>query len=258
MEGLGNAFFDLRGSLNDVCKKECLPFCLCARPFSKKIIVVTGGGSGLGRCFSHELGSLGAQVVILGRTVEKLEAVVAEILDDGGRADCWVCDIRDEERVTEVVGEIVEKYGVIDGLVNNAGGQYPAPLEKISKKGFEAVVRNNLVGGFLMSREVFTQSMRQHGGSIVNITVVCSNGFPQMGHTGAARSGVENLTKTAAWEWGPYGVTVNAVAPGFVRSSGLDNYDPDLAKKAAKASADNNPLKRLAEESEISAAVCFL
>jgi citronellol/citronellal dehydrogenase len=226
--------------------------------FRDKVVVVTGGGSGLGRCFSHELASLGAKVVILGRTLEKLDGVVAEIIEDGGRADRWTCDIRDEERVAAVVAEIVEKYGVIHGLVNNAGGQYPAALEEITKKGFEAVVRNNLVGGFLMAREVFTQSMRQHGGSIVNITAVCSNGFPRMGHAGAARAGVENLTKTAAWEWGPYGITVNAVAPGFILTSGLDTYDEGMARQAIAAATDNIPLKRLGAESEISAAVCFL
>jgi len=226
--------------------------------FREQTVIITGGGSGFGRCMAHELASLGALVVILGRTLEKLEVVATEIIEDGGLVDFDTCDIRDEERVTQVVAEIVVKHGCIHGLVNNAGGQFPSPLEKISRNGFEAVVRNNLVGGFLMSREVFRQSMRDHGGAIVNITADCQNGFPGMAHTGAARAGMENLTKTAAWEWGPYGVRVNAVAPGFVASSGFDTYDDEATIGMLRAAANAIPLKRLGTESEISAAVCFL
>lgn len=225
--------------------------------FRDQTMIVTGGGSGFGRCIAHELASLGAAVVILGRTQEKLEAVCAEIGEDGGSAAFHVCDVRDETRVAEVVAHVVEDHGRIHGLVNNAGGQFPAPLEKISGKGFETVVRNNLVGGFLMAREVFSQSMERHGGAIVNITADCRNGFPGMAHTGAARAGMENLTRTAAWEWGPYGVRVNAVAPGFVASSGFDSYDEKTTEKL-RAAAGAIPLKRFGTESEISAAVCFL
>ena len=225
--------------------------------FREQTIIVTGGGSGFGRCMAHELASLGARAVILGRTLEKLESVAAELIEDGGLVDFDTCDIRDEERVTQVVAKIVEKHGRIHGLVNNAGGQFPSPLEKISRNGFEAVVRNNLVGGFLMSREVFKQSMRDHGGAIVNITADCQNGFPGMAHTGAARAGMENLTKTAAWEWGPYGVRINAVAPGFLASSGFDTYD-EATSNMLRQAVNAIPVKRFGTESEISALVCFL
>jgi citronellol/citronellal dehydrogenase len=226
--------------------------------FEGQTVIVTGGGSGFGRCMAHELASLGARVVIVGRTLEKLETVVGEIVDDGGCADCWTCDIRDEERVAQVVAEIVARHGAIHGLVNNAGGQFPSPLVDISRNGFEAVVRTNLVGGFLVSREVFRQSMRDHGGAIVNITADCSNGFPLMGHSGAARAGMENLTRTAAWEWGPFGVRVNAVAPGFVVSSGFDSYDDPEVQAKLRQSAGAIPVKRYGTESEVSALVCFL
>lgn len=225
--------------------------------FEKQTIIVTGGGSGFGRCIAHELASLGARVVIVGRTLKKLETVVAEITADGGSADCWSCDIRDDERVSAVVAEIVGKYGRIHGLVNNAGGQFRAPMESISRNGFETVVRNNLVGGFLMAREVFNASMREQGGAIVNVTADCNNGFPGMAHTGAARAGTENLTRTAAWEWGPYGVRMNSVAPGFVASSGFDTYDEATSDMLRQAAA-GIPLKRFGNEAEISAAVCFL
>ena len=225
--------------------------------FDDQTIIVTGGGSGFGRCIAHELASLGSRVVILGRTLEKLEKVAAEIAEDGGSADCWTCDIRDEQRVATVVAEVASKYGRIHGLVNNAGGQFRAPMESISRNGFETVVRNNLVGGFLMAREVFKASMREHGGSIVNVTADCRNGFPGMAHTGAARAGTENLARTAAWEWGPYGVRVNSVAPGFVASSGFDTYDEATSAMLRQAAA-GIPLKRFGNEAEISAAVCFL
>ncbi|MBL4869033.1 MAG: SDR family oxidoreductase [Pseudomonadales bacterium] len=237
-----------------------MPYKSVLRPdvFKDQIIIVTGGGSGIGRCISHEVASLGANVMLLGRTLSKLETVAAEIEEDGGRAECYTVDIRDDARVAEVIGEIVAKHKVIHGLVNNAGGQFPAPMEAISKNGFEAVVKNNLVGGFLMARETFKQSMKENGGSIVNITADCTNGFPNMAHTGAARAGMENLTKTAAWEWGGHGVRVNAVAPGLIASSGFDTYtDVDFKKKFKKAHY-SVPLKRLGNEAEISAAVCFL
>ena len=226
--------------------------------FRERTVVVTGGGSGFGRCMAHELASLGARVVILGRTLEKLETVVGEIVDDGGSADCWTCDIRDEERVAQVVAEILARHGTIHGLVNNAGGQFPSPLADISRNGFEAVVRTNLVGGFLVAREVFRQSMREHGGAIVNMSADCSNGFPLMGHSGAARAGMENLTRTAAWEWGPFGVRVNAVAPGFVVSSGFDSYEDPEVQTKLRQSAAAIPVKRYGTESEVSALVCFL
>lgn len=226
--------------------------------FKDQIIIVTGGGSGIGRCIAHEVASLGANVMLLGRTLSKLETVAAEIEEDGGRAECYTVDIRDDTRVAEVIGEIVTKHKIIHALVNNAGGQFPAPLEAISKNGFEAVVKNNLVGGFLMAREAFKQSMKENGGAIVNITADCTNGFPNMGHTGAARAGMENLTKTAAWEWGQYGVRVNAVAPGLIASSGFDSYIDVEFKKKFKKAHFSVPLKRLGNEAEISAAVCFL
>lgn len=225
--------------------------------FAGQTVIVTGGGSGIGRCTAHELAALGAHVIITGRKQEKLDKVLEEIHNDGGSAESYSFDIRDENAVTEAVTKIIEKNSVIHGLVNNAGGQFPSPLEMISMKGFEAVIRSNLVGGFLMAREVYKQSMQKNGGAIVNITADNLNGMPAMGHSGAARAGVENLTKTAAWEWGYFGVRVNAVAPGWVASSGFDTYDPNF-QAIIKGVKDNVPLKRLAFEAEISSVICFL
>ena len=225
--------------------------------FAGKVVIVTGGGSGIGRCTAHELASLGAQVVITGRKQEKLDSVVAEITEDAGKVISLVCDIRNEEQVKQTIATVITQFGRLDGLVNNAGGQFPSPLEMISANGFESVVRNNLQGTFLMMREAYNQWMNKHGGSIVNMTADMWGGMPGMGHSGAARAGVDNLTKTAAIEWAKSGVRTNAVAPGWIMSSGMDTYQgaframiPMLGSKV--------PLKRMGTESEISSAICFL
>jgi citronellol/citronellal dehydrogenase len=225
--------------------------------FAGQTIVVTGGGSGIGRCTAHELAHLGAHAVLVGRKAARLEAVAAEIAGDGGSASAHACDIRDEEAVKATVAAIVAARGRIHGLVNNAGGQFPAPLAAISQKGFETVVRTNLVGGFLVAREVFTQSMAAHGGSVVNIVADMWRSMPGMGHSGAARAGMVNFTQTAAVEWASAGVRVNAVAPGWIASSGLDHYE-GAAKALIPRLRACVPLGRLGTESECSAAICFL
>jgi citronellol/citronellal dehydrogenase len=142
--------------------------------------------------------------------------------------------------------------------VNNAGGQFPSPAMLISKKGWEAVVANNLTGGFLVAREAFNQSMKQHGGAIVNIIADMWGGMPGMAHSGAARAGMLNFTETASVEWASFGVRVNAVAPGWIASSGLDQYDPAFAKEVIAKLKHSVPAKRLGEEAEVSAAITFL
>jgi citronellol/citronellal dehydrogenase len=225
--------------------------------FEGAVALVTGGGSGIGRCVAHELASLGALVIIAGRKPEKLDIVAAEIAEDGGRAETASLDIRDEDAVKGAVAAAVARHSRIDLLVNNAGGQFPAPLETISKKGFDAVVATNLTGGFLLMREVFNQSMRKHGGAIVNMLAAMHNGMPGMAHSGAARAGMGNLTRTAAFEWAHAGVRVNAVAPGWIASSGMDNYGPQM-KPIIQGLAKHVPMRRLGLESEVSAAICFL
>ena len=119
--------------------------------------IVTGAGSGIGRCTAHELAALGARVALLGRKEEKLKAVAAEI---GAAARTYACDIREEDVGGENRSSVLADFGRIDGLVNNAGGQFASPLETISAKGWDAVVRTNLTGGFLIARECYTQWMK--------------------------------------------------------------------------------------------------
>ncbi|MDY0012161.1 MAG: SDR family oxidoreductase [Rhodocyclaceae bacterium] len=226
--------------------------------YQGRTILVTGAGSGIGRCTAHELAALGAKILMVGRQIPKLEKVAAEIAEDGGQATFAALDIRDEDGVRETVGRFVADHGPIHGLFNNAGGHFPSSLEKLSKKGWESVISTDLTGGFLMAREVFIQSMKEHGGAIVNMAADMWGGWPGLGHSGAARAAMVNFTETAAIEWAQYGVRVNAVAPGLVASSGLDFNDPAVVKGVLERARLSIPAKRFATESEISAVVVFL
>lgn len=233
---------------------------LKADVFKGKTILVTGAGSGFGRCIAHELASLGATVLMMGRTEEKLVTVKGEIENDnpGAICDYGCADIRDADAVETVIDKFIADHGQIHGLVNNAGGQFPADLENITPNGFLAVVRTNLLGGFIVSKAVFLKSMKEHGGSIVNITADNFGGMPRMAHSGAARAGMENLTQTAAVEWAYAGVRLNAVAPGYLASSGLDTYEDPEMLECIPTFPDSVPLNRVGTESEVSSAVCFL
>jgi citronellol/citronellal dehydrogenase len=165
------------------------------------------------------------------------------------------CDIREPDQVAAFVGGVLERFGRVDVLVNNAGGQFPSPAELLSPRGWEAVIRNNLNGTFFMTREVAVRAMiPQQRGRVVMVTAMVARGFPGMAHTGAARAGVENLTRSLAVEWAQHGIKVNAVAPGTIRSSGTAQYGDDLLELARKAT----PLKRLGTPEEVARVIVFL
>jgi citronellol/citronellal dehydrogenase len=225
--------------------------------FKGQTHIVTGGGSGIGRCTAHELAALGANVIIVGRTLEKLQTVADEIREDGGEVTALACDIRDEASVIATIDATLAKYGRIDGLVNNAGGQYRTAMKTITTKGFEAVVRNNLTGGFIFMRETYNRWMENNGGAIVNIIADIWHGWPEFAHSGAARGGMLTLSESAACEWSSSGVRVNCVAPGGIASSGFDTYSPEMQQRLFDYTA-RVPLQRFGTEAETSAVIVFL
>jgi NAD(P)-dependent dehydrogenase (short-subunit alcohol dehydrogenase family) len=191
--------------------------------FQNKGIIITGGGTGIGYAIAKELVSLGAQIVIAARNLERLENAATELntfaQGSGGKVYACQCNVRSEGDIQKLVQFALDKMGRIDGLVNNAGGQFVSPVENISARGFKAVIETNLHSCFLLSKEVYNQWMSKddnNGGSIVNIILANKNGFPMMSHSGAARAGVENLSKSMALEWVGAGVRVNCVAPGII------------------------------------------
>ena len=234
-----------------------MPYHSIFRPglFEGQTIIVTGGGSGLGRCTAHELKSVGARLALVGRTQEKLDRVKQELGDPD--TFTFAADLREEDQVKTVISRVLDWGGQIDGLVNNAGGQFPAQLKDISLNGWNAVIRNNMTATFLMSKEVYLRSMEQHGGAIVNVGADFELGMPGMGHNGAARAGQTNFTYTASVEWAHSGVRVNSVLPGFIASSGLDRY-PEGAHEVLRNVKSKVPLKRHGTESEIAGAIVYL
>jgi peroxisomal trans-2-enoyl-CoA reductase len=230
--------------------------------FKGQSAVVTGGGSGIGFAVARELSALGASVVLAGRNEEKLAQAVSALTKDrpadaDGAVAHRVCNIREEEQVRGLMEFAVQAHGALDLLVCNAGGQFPAPVSMIKKKGWDAVIETNLTGTFLCCREAHVAGLKTShtGGAIVNIIADMFNGFPGMGHTGAARSAVDNLTKTLALEWAVDGVRVNAVAPGVIYSdTAAANYPPGFMESVAP----ELPPHRLGTPEEVSAAVCFL
>jgi citronellol/citronellal dehydrogenase len=225
--------------------------------FANQVAIVTGGGSGIGLATARELVRLGGKVAICGRSEDKLTAAATQLAELGGadRVHTATCDIREAAQVEAFVKSTIDKLGRIDILVNNAGGQFPSPAQHISPNGFLAVVKNNLVGTFNMTREVANQYMIPHkGGRVINVIANIYRGFPGMVHTGAARAGVENMTMTLAVEWAQFGILVNAVAPGIIISSGTAQYPPQLLERGVQ----ETPLKRAGTVDEVAASILFL
>jgi citronellol/citronellal dehydrogenase len=223
-----------------------------------QVIVVTGGGSGIGRAIALECASLGAHIALGGRNIDKLQTVAAEIHDLGAQAWLQPLDIRDQELVQRWVQQAWDHFGHIDTLVNNAGGQFPSPAIMIRPKGWRAVIDTNLNGTWWMTQEVAQRMIPRGHGRVINIIANMWRGFPGMAHTGAARAAVANLTRSLALEWARANILVNAVAPGVIQSSGLDNYDPAIQALLKDEVPAQIPLRRLGHERDVAWAVAYL
>lgn len=220
-----------------------------------QVAIVSGGGSGLGRATALELAACGATVFVCGRRSEPLEETAE--LADGARCVPLVCDVRDEVAVDACVEHVLQRMGRVDLLVNNAGGQYLAPAEEITAKGFRAVLDLNVGGTWLMTHAVATRAMIPSGagGKVVNITLSPHSGLPGMAHSSAARAAVENLTRVLAIEWARFGIKVNAIAAGqFATETFMTKYPRQMIETAA----DTVPLGRLGRPEEIAWHVAHL
>lgn len=220
-----------------------------------RVAIVTGGGTGIGLAIAESYAALGASVALCGRRVEPVTQAAEAIVARGGRAFGASVDIRDADAIARFVEDVLQRYGAVDVLVNNAGGQFPSPAQNISPRGFEAVVRNNLLGTFNVTHAVANQAMiPARRGRILNIIANIARGFAGMSHTGAARAGVDNLTKSLAVEWAQHNLRVNAIAPGTIRSTGTDRYPQELLELAEK----KTPIKRLGVPAEVAHLATYL
>jgi citronellol/citronellal dehydrogenase len=218
-----------------------------------QVILVTGGGTGLGRATAVELTALGARVVVAGRRAEPLEETVA--LCEGGLCEAQVCDIREEDQAHALVDGVLERHGRIDTLVNNAGGQYMTPAEDITLKGFETVVRLNLVGTWLMTHAVATKAMiPAGGGKVISVTLSPHHGLPGMAHSSAARAAVENLMRVLSIEWARHGIKLTALAAGHFETEAIQKYPKPVAENVARTV----PLQRLGQPEEHAWLVAYL
>jgi NAD(P)-dependent dehydrogenase (short-subunit alcohol dehydrogenase family) len=227
--------------------------------FEGKVVLITGGGTGIGRALALDFARHGARVIVAARRAERLAETVELIEAAGGLASYKTLDIRDADQIAQVVEEVWQECGRIDVLVNNAGGNFVGPAVAMSPNGWRTVIDINLTGTFLMSREVGSRMMEDgRGGRVINISATnAANGSPLMAHSGASKAGINSLTETLAVEWGRANITVNAVLPGPVRTEGSDERlwtDP----KTVQRLESRIPLGRFGTPQDISPLVLFL
>lgn len=221
--------------------------------YAGKTVWVTGGGSGLGRSMAVAFAKEGANVCVIGRRQEPLDETV-ELMGSGLALSC---DVRDPQRVEEVVKEIVARTGRLDVLVNNAAGNFVAPSEQLSPNGFKSVVDIVLNGTFYCTRFAF-EELRKSRGNILNIIATYAwGGEPGAVHSASAKAGVLAMTRTLAAEWGQFGIRANAIAPGPIHTEGTDKNLWSVAD-IEKHVVAQVPLGRLGEPEDVSRAALWL
>ncbi len=223
--------------------------------FQGQVALVSGGGSGIGRAIALLFSRLGADLVICGRTPEKLQRVAEFLRGKGRRVLAMPCNIREPDQVEALFQAIHAEFGRLDFQVNNAGGQFPQHAIDFAVKGWNAVINNNLNGTWYMMQRA-AQYWRDHQapGAIVNIIAVADRGMPGVAHTAAARAGVDALSRTVSIEWAPLRIRVNCVAPGLTATEGLEVYPPEATREWPRA----NPMKRPGTAMEVAEACVFL
>ena len=221
-----------------------------------RVAVVTGGATGIGSEIARTLGRHGARICICSRKSGNLEKAAVDLEADGIECLWLVCDIRLPDQVQHVLDEVLARWGRLDILVNNAAGNFPAPLSRISPKGFKTVVDIDLLGTYNCSKLAFEAWLRDHGGDIVNISAPFEGkGAALQAHVAAAKAGVDSLTRTCAVEWGRHGVRVNGVMPGPIADTeGVERFDAAIGASGGSSV----PLGREGARSEIASVVLFL
>lgn len=223
--------------------------------FKNEVVVVTGGGSGIGRAIALLFARLGASVVICGRTAGKLALVAKFAKKKKARLLDVTANVREPEQVAMLFERAQQEFGVPGIVINNAGGQFPGAAIDFPEKGWNAVINNNLNGTwYMMQRAAQLWRDRKKPGSIVNVVVVTERGMPGVAHTVAARAGIIGLTRTVAVEWAPLNIRVNCLAPGLTATEGLEVYPPEAKKEFPRA----NPMKRPGTPMEIAEAAVYL
>lgn len=237
------------------------PWALRPELFAGRTALVTGGGSGIGRVIACRFAALGARVVVAGRHAETLAATQQTIEADGGECLAHPTDIRQVDQVEALVAAALARFGRLDFVINNAGGQFPARPSEISDRGWRAVVDLNLNGTWNVLSRVGPHLVRQRFGAVVNVVhvYVFGRGAPTFAHSGAARAGVVNLTRSLAAYWARHDVTVNALAPGSIDTSALreKEYAAMLADYEAQQKKDI-PAHRLGTPEEMAEICAFL
>ncbi|MFP6628990.1 MAG: SDR family oxidoreductase [Myxococcota bacterium] len=221
-----------------------------------RVALVTGGATGIGNEIARTLGRHGARVCICSRKSENLEKAAAGLEADGVECLWVVCDIRQPDQVQHVLDEVLARWGRLDILINNAAGNFPAPLSRISPNGFKTIVDIDLLGTYNFSKLAFEAWLRDHGGNIVNISAPFEGkGAALQAHVAAAKAGVDSLTRTTAVEWGRHGVRVNAVMPGPIADTeGVARFDAAIGASGGSSV----PLGREGTRAEIANVVLFL
>ncbi|MFE2164281.1 SDR family oxidoreductase [Streptomyces sp. NPDC059447] len=231
--------------------------------YAGQVVLVTGGGTGLGKAIATEFARLGADLVIAGRRVEQLKSAQDELaaVPGAGRVTAAVCDIRDPERVSEVFDAAEAAFGLPDVLVNNAAANFPSPAEDLSPNAWRAVVDITLTGTWFMTREFGRRHLAAGSpGSIVNIGASYAwTGGPGFAHSAAAKAGVKNLVETLAVEWGPYGIQINGLVPGlFPHADMTADIRGGLERAAPDAKDARQPALRVGAPRELGWAATFL
>ena len=227
---------------------------------SQREAIVTGGAQGIGAAIAHRLSRAGIAVAVLDRNLAAADATVSELIAQGGRAIAVAVDVADEESVTRAVADVVARLGEPQILVNNAGVLRDNMLFKMSVDDWDLVLNVHLRGAFLMSRAVQKHMVPAKWGRIVNISSTSALGNRGQANYAAAKAGIQGFTKTLAWELGPFGVTVNAVAPGFIATDmtrttaeRIGVSFEELQATAAAATA----VKRVGTPDDVAEAVAF-